>query len=137
MDKIKPCPFCGGNLVLSWHGGEDVYLCDCCGVRISLPQSSITHLTDIVNTRYEPPNEPLTLDELKQMEGEPVWVKPINLHEWICDAIDGKPDWGMVRKSWVNVWRKEKADLVRSSFDFEDYTKTWLAYRAKPKKGTS
>lgn len=72
--------------------------------------------------------KPLTLDELKEREGKPVWIVPINLYNWICDTIDGKPDWGMVRKSWARIWRQETADLVHTDFDFEDYGKTWLAF---------
>lgn len=64
---LQECPFCGGKFALEWHNGEDSYLCNCCGVRISMPQASITHLTDIVNSRAEPANEPLTLDELREM----------------------------------------------------------------------
>lgn len=30
-----------------------------------------------------PPNEPLTLDELREMDGEPVWVEHNNGGEWI------------------------------------------------------
>ena len=79
----------------------------------------------------EEPNEPLTLDELKQMDGEPVYIIPITLHKWIGDPLDGKPGWGLLRTSWVRIWRNETADLTHSDFDFEDYGKIWLAYRRK------
>ncbi len=92
----------------------------------------LTELAEYRRAQQE--NRPLTLDELRGMDGEPVWVVPINLHEWICDARDGKPEWGMVRKSWVRIWRSETADLMHTDFDFEDYGKTWLAYRSKPKE---
>ena len=87
-----------------------------------------------LSTLAQPENNPLTLDELRQMEGEPAFVTPINLHEWICNPMDGKPEWGMVRKSWVRIWRSETADLTHTDFDFEDYGKTWRAYRHKPER---
>lgn len=73
-----------------------------------------THLT-------EP--KPLTLDELKQREGKPVWVKRINEECDICG--DG---WCVIDfwSGCVNVWwfGSEVEDTPNES----DYGKTWLAY---------
>lgn len=120
MSELKTCPFCEGKLVLSWHGGEDCYLCDCCGIRLSMPQGSIRHLTDIVNHRPSSSNAPLTLDELRQMDGEPVYIV------------------GQLYSGWTVPWRNAAKYIARCpdeaniSYYTRDYGKTWLAYRCKP-----
>lgn len=79
-------------------------------------------------------NEPLTLEQLREMDGKPVYVVPINQSEWICWENDSNAAYGLVRKSWVRVWREETADMQHTDFDFDDYRKTWLAYRRPPRK---
>jgi len=64
----KPCPFCKGKeqAIEAW------------------------------NRRAAPPNEPLTLDELREMDGEPVWIVNISHinkftgHWDICDWQNGE-----------------------------------------------
>ena len=69
-----------------------------------------------------PPNEPLTLDELRQMDGQPVWGKSL---------ITGKPgEWFIVRivemsKSWFIAF----AGATQGFGDKDTYGMTWLAYR--------
>ena len=64
--------------------------------------------------------KPLTLEELRQMDGEPVWIV------W--------PD-GRIKSQWWIV-----GSLEWHNMDFFDpytpcdYGKTWLAYRHKPKE---
>ena len=61
--------------------------------------------------------EPLTLDELRQMEGEPVWVQS-----------PGVPEYGR----WAIVEGVgENCLFLRDDFTCHDYGKTWLAYRQK------
>ena len=62
-------------------------------------------------------NEPLTLDELRKMDGE----------VWVCypQAIFGS-----------NLPPAEDMSCSRYKFRFSDYGKTWLAYRQKPEEGT-
>ena len=63
-------------------------------------------------------NEPLTLDELREMVGEPVWIM------W----LDGR----IVSKWWI-VGGYEWG-FMDFPDDMSDYGKTWLAYRRKPKE---
>lgn len=60
------------------------------------------------------PNAPLTLDELREMGGEPVWIVwpggRIGSQWWIV----GNSDWHMMEFD-----------------DRNDYGKTWVAYRRK------
>ena len=78
-----------------------------------------------------PPNEALTLEQLREMDGEPVWVHIID-HTIFADKKDDFDGWGMCRKSWVRIWDSKRADIVHIDYDFEDYEKDWIAYRRPP-----
>lgn len=84
----------------------------------------------------EPLSSPLTLEELREMDGEPVWVKVVD-HTVFADNKDDFDGWGMCRSSWVRVWDERRADTVKVDYDFEDYGKTWLAYRRRPEGGSA
>lgn len=62
------------------------------------------------------PNEPLTLEELREMDGEPVWVENKN-----NPALSG---WGIMLENICSAYH----DI----FSIEQYNKTWLAYRRPP-----
>lgn len=65
-------------------------------------------------------NEPLTLEELRKMDGEPVWVQS-----------PGVPEYGR----WAIVEGVgENCLFLRDDFTCHDYGKTWLAYRQKPEE---
>ena len=65
-------------------------------------------------------NEPLTLDELRKMDGKPVWVQS-----------PGVPEYGR----WAIVEGVgENCLFLRNDFTCHDYGKTWLAYRQKPEE---
>ena len=67
-------------------------------------------------------NEPLTLDELWQMDGEPVWVQS-----------PGVPEYGR----WAIVEGVgENCLFLHDDFTCHDYGKTWLAYRQKAEEGS-
>ena len=69
-------------------------------------------------------NEPLTLDELRQMEGHPVYIVE-NTEYWaIVNSFDQA---GVYLLSYGNP-----DDYGYFGF----YGKTWLAYRQKPEEGT-
>ena len=61
--------------------------------------------------------EPLTLDELRQMDGEPVWVQSPGIPEY------GR--WAIVEGAGENCL------FLHDDFTCHDYGKTWLAYRSK------
>jgi hypothetical protein len=79
-EKLKPRPFCGGEAKFGANKS-------CCGrtVRIDCTNpecrgcvttfSSKAEATKAWNRRVQQPNEPLTLDELRQMIGQWVWVE--------------------------------------------------------------
>ena len=64
--------------------------------------------------------EPLTLDELRKMDGEPVWVQSPGVPEY------GR--WAIVEGAGENCL------FLRDDFTCHDYGKTWLAYRQKPEE---
>lgn len=70
-----------------------------------------------------PPNNPLTLDELKEMDGEPVW----------CAFSEGC-DCNMIIQ-WHNseFFRSFECGFLLA----EEYGKSWKAYRRKSEEGTS
>ena len=81
-------------------------------------------LVDLIDNQptLTPPNEPLTLDELRQMGGEPVWVQ-----------TPGIPKYGR----WVIVAGVDTEDGQRTLYCQGDYTcrnygRDWIAYRCPP-----
>ena len=77
-------------------------------------------------------NEPLTMDELRDMNGKPVYIVVIDKTN-IANPEDAFNGWGMVRWSWVRMWDAKRSDLIHVDHDFCDNGKTWLAYRYEPK----
>lgn len=85
------------------------------------------HFLDLIRrapTIAPPPNDPLTLEELRKMDGEPVFIIPTRGSGGFC--------------TWMLV--DTKYDLCREVHGemavFENCGKTWLAYRRKP-EGTA
>ena len=71
-----------------------------------------------------PPSDPLTLEELREMDGEPVWVEFPK-----CPEASG---WMLVFTSRHCVY-----DGLLGDCDFENCGKNWLAYRRRPEEGTT
>ena len=68
-------------------------------------------------------NHPLTLDELRQMDGEPVWVVPT-----------GETDWSAHWDIFGQGYATASSNTKRAKMYFlyaEHLGKTWLAYRHK------
>lgn len=68
-------------------------------------------------TRAELKSAPLTLEELREMDGEPVWVEFL---------YNKEPRWMLVHIEDDDV------RSIYTSADFECYGEQWLAYRRKP-----
>lgn len=69
-----------------------------------------------------PPNEPLTLEELRKMDGEPLWGKSL---------ITDKPgEWFILRVLEMSkIWFMACTGAEQWFGDKDTYGKTWLAYR--------
>ena len=72
----------------------------------------------------EPPNNPLTLEELREMDGEPVWIIPMR-------GSGGFRTWMLVDAEY-ELCREAHGEMAV----FENCGKTWLAYRRRPEEGT-
>ncbi|WP_368234793.1 hypothetical protein [Anaerotruncus rubiinfantis] len=71
--------------------------------------------------------EPLTLEELRQMDGEPVWC---------CSCLNGRSEWAILRAVEMSkTWFVALGGATQGFGDKDTYGKTWLAYREKPKEG--
>ena len=104
------CPYCG-NLI-AYNSYFDAFYCSKCGGFFK--QATVVECNDL--------NEPLTLDELRKMDGEPVWVQSPGVPEY------GR--WAIVEGAGENCL------FLRNDFTCHDYGKTWLAYRQKPEEET-
>ena len=68
-------------------------------------------------------NEPLSLEQLREMEGEPVWIVDVGPHKWYG------PGWAIVDRDNCLVRTVKNWNAVF----FEKYGERWLAYR-RPKE---
>lgn len=82
--------------------------------------------------RTQPENEPLTLEELRLMDGEPVYVVALD------NPLENQPYWAIAginsndsrHQNGVSLYNRVQGDW--GAFDL--YGDTWLAYRSKPKE---
>lgn len=151
MIELKKCPFCGEHatgiatcmqLEECAHFEEclavEPYVCIVCSIdkggcgASTGYYDSAEKANEAWNRRAQPENEPLTLDELRQMDGEPVWIV-------------AHPDWGHWELS-------EYAEDYLEDRDEDFYGMAmppaipdpmgryglhmlgWLAYRRKPER---
>lgn len=76
------------------------------------------------------PNEPLTLEELREMEGHPVWISPVKengkvLARWmLVSGYNPKKD----------IYLFTPSSNITQGYDGKSYGKTWLASRRPPKE---
>lgn len=74
------------------------------------------------------PNAPLTLDELRKMDGEPVWVEDMSVDETTGMREEGT--WAILET------RDGRAVAMAVGFSYREfaYGKLWLAYRHRPEE---
>ena len=92
-DSLEPCPFCDGTEVvyeLYGHGAGERWRCWCtnCLASIDPGWAQDRHtVRDMWNRRPTQPNAPLTLEELREMDGEPVFLDFGDGGEWAIVRI--------------------------------------------------
>jgi hypothetical protein len=142
--KLLTCPICGKELTVygpeDWKqtfydpdSGGDPYntVCDC-GFSFSNGSYEYKDFMDAVNRRHSEPNEPLALEQLREMDGCPVWTVTIGLEgsgRWelcACETICACP--------WKQVIRCVTAIGEVTDYEIDTYSKTWIAYRHKPEE---
>ena len=129
-NTLLPCPFCGGEAKIKSRyigygsvglGAHDWYSVECkeCrakGYEYGMEPEAIAAW----NRRAQPENKPLTLYELRQMDGcndgTPIWIEPTGKYEGVWTA------------AWY-IWPWDTKD-----FEIDTYADAWLAYRSKPKE---
>lgn len=138
MIELKKCPFCGGEAKVIedsmlicghryWriiHNSNDCPITDAFGIfRSSAKYSTAERAIAAWNRRAQPENEPLTLDELREMDGEPVWIVGQTFARWEILRSFGKG---------------HDPDLCHFTeilpLRISDYGDTWFAYRRKPER---
>lgn len=124
--ELKPCPFCRSQNVSVDTDIDDIFYwvsCDACGAEG--PQKMVElDAIEAWNHRAELLNKPLTLDELRQMDGEPVWCDLS-----LCEPVSHMSQWAIVRENESEVL------LANGGFlPFVFYGRTWIAYRRKPER---
>lgn len=139
MDKLLPCPFCGKKpSVVQRPDSLDGYFCAiacfCGGYSATAHQfatdkeranAAYDKAKELWNRRSQPENKPLTLDELREMDGEP---QPVYL---VSDKYAEGNGWkvchGVTDNGLVDFG--DEAWAVRV---FED--RHVIAYRNKPEE---
>lgn len=131
-DELKPCPFCGGEAVNNFDGECYEISCELC-----FSGTDWFEIEDVAisawNRRAEPENKPLTWDELKEMEGQPVYIKALE------PRYDSK--WVVANEGSFCQDEFDGEELETETFeaDYENYDEClmgvqWLAYRRKPEE---
>ena len=117
------CRLCGGPLE-TYYCEERLYLVRCvdCGtlalVKTTSPQAAAG--VTLARPTLTPPNEPLTLEQLREMDG-PVWVA--------CKPIEGGNGY------WCLCQRGHIITPARSIFDVKEIPH-WVFYRRPPEGET-
>lgn len=90
------------------------------------PRGDLEKAADVIEelaARLEPSSEPLPLEELRGMDGEPVWIVPMRGSGGFCT-------WMLVDAEY-ELCREAHGEMAV----FENCGKTWLAYRRRLEDG--
>lgn len=89
---------------------------------------TLTQPNEGAKDKNVPTNVPLTLEELREMDGDPVWGKSL---------ITGKPgEWFILRVVEMSkTWFIACAGAEQGFGDKDTYGETWVAYRRPPEGG--
>lgn len=135
---LKPCRICGNTEIVYErykHQAGERWRCWCTKCLACIdPGWAQDRLAvrDIWN--QEPPNDPLTLEELRKLQscGQVVWLAPMSKREsW-------NPQWWILKPNksgrvdgiyLTSVSKRDLYNLTEST-----YGKCWLAYRRKPEE---
>ena len=86
------------------------------------PHLKLKEALDMAIAALSPPNDPLTIEELREMNGEPVCIVDVGPHKWYG------PGWAIVDRDNCLVRTVKNWNAVF----FESYGERWLAYRRPP-----
>ena len=88
------------------------------------PEVAESVLVALRTPTIAPQDELLTIEQLRQMDGQPVWIVDVGNRKWYG------PSWAIVDR---------EANLVRTvknwnAVFFEKYGERWIAYRRPPER---
>lgn len=86
------------------------------------PHLKLKEALDMAIAALSQQNEPMTLEQLREMDGEPVWIVDVGPHKWYG------PGWAIVDRDNCLVRTVKNWNAVF----FESYGERWLAYRRPP-----
>ena len=86
------------------------------------PHLKLKEALDMAIADLSQQNEPMTLEQLREMDGEPVWIVDVGPHKW-CG-----PGWAIVDRDNCLVRTVKNWNPVF----FERYGERWIAYRRPP-----
>ena len=132
MSELKPCPFCGELPIQFVKDGLTQIRCNNTQCWIVPATSFYTDRKTAVEAweeRAQPANEPLTIEQLKQMDGEPVWiVVEENGHYDYCGAYK-YGTWAILRTTIIDPCA---TSVYGIRYYLKSYGKKWRAYSHKP-----
>lgn len=129
MTDLKPCPFCGGKVEIDMLDSENsrnvkIYSAVHCPECHEWFFKGLSRgkIIERWNRRAQPENKPLTLEELRRMDGQPVWVT----------FLDDVFTIGHTAPLWMIVNAEEKEFQAKNEYVcFSDIG--CIAYPSKPK----
>lgn len=127
MSELKPCKHCGGEAQLYIYDGYSLY-CNSCQLMTAF---YATEAEAIAAWNRRPPAHKYTLEELREMDGEVVWVKDTAYQ----DEVFVSP--GIV---YIEEYPSNATVSTRyNTYSFDDdrwnhYDKTWAAYDREPEE---
>ena len=116
-------PWSGLSYALHHEGWGDCPLCTD-GAYSTMGGMLFDTAEDAISA-LSPPNEPLTIEQLRAMDGEPVWVKCLKPDKYTYPPVG----WRILEKAITGtfgVWGDNSVLIER------DYGTDWLAYRRPP-----
>ena len=125
-EKLKKCPFCGGEAkIVRVMNDYPNYVIQCNECRLTTKwYADKKELIKYWNTRAADENPALTIEELKQMNREPVWINSYSILHYLGEGVIEHDKDCFV----AYYFGMDKGEFL----DVADYGKTWLAYRRKP-----
>ena len=82
------------------------------------------NVADVALKATQVGSEPLTLDQLREMEGKPAWIVPVNDKDW-------EPHWAVMDHRIFSAY--SKTERGKMYFLYEDsYGDRWIAYAYHP-----
>lgn len=147
MEELKECPFCGGEVVLahtnhrSLTNREHMFKCLKCGTLTFLQSKPCvcgtveeieSEAAKLFNRRTAPENKPLTLEQLRQMGGKPVYVIHPNMKGWF--EYDKEAGWYILEHFFGKGIGIKDSNMDTVLSGESSYGRDWIAFAQEPEQ---